>query len=471
MVSPYRGLSKKLPGVTEGTPLYLHLTEILSDEKIGANGSFTTAFFNCEWDQGTFAKSNFLQATKDYNKRRYHVDMSPVWWANSRWNSSILDSEFYALNHDHMLMDRKNNKTGKSDGNLLTPATLPYLKTHFAKEGGVQLYTSHGLFKAEKATADAIKTEDACDISLNDESKNAPLLYAQIVAAFISLEEKGTMIIRVRGTFCSKFSRSLLALTAYLFQKTFITKPLTSCLYSNEYYLVGKSFLKKKLTSELEMLILGLTKVNGIENVTKKAMTPTLLKEGSFKETDKCLLNIGTQLFVESECLYMDLVSGMLMTNWSMEEIRLRTTPIFKKLKEQWITDHMTNSVLPAAIPLAPAPAALAPALLAPAALAPAALAPAATQLAAAAAQFATAATVIATEGITTTDVNTITTPEVVTTTVESSSPSLVEKALSNKNKPILTTIATLGEELSKEAVEEEKEKETVKKVSFDIKS
>ena len=73
------------------------------------------------------------------------------------------------------------------------------------------------------------------------EEITAVLNYGQIISGILSLAPGGNLVTK-QYTFVTPFSRSVIALVSYFFDKTFIVKPFTSRPLNSEVYLVGIGF-------------------------------------------------------------------------------------------------------------------------------------------------------------------------------------------------------------------------------------
>lgn len=109
-------------------------------------------------------------------------------------------------------------------------------------DGDVLSMKTQSLIKERTQTNKMLYTSDlGFDVSSNynaQEELHAPYNLGQIVSALVSLTDGGNMVIKMY-TFFTPFSLSLLTIISMVFQKLYISKPVTSKSTNSEIYIVG----------------------------------------------------------------------------------------------------------------------------------------------------------------------------------------------------------------------------------------
>ena len=158
--------------------------------------------------------------------------------AAARGDTTILGDQYgiYAGNRDNWLMGPPPNAlpagepplTGDLTNAAVVAALAAAVHARFGKGGGATLYTS----------------DAGIDVSSDfnrQEELTALLNYGQALCGVLSLAPGGHLVTK-QYTFVTRFTRSLIALLAALFDEMYVVKPLTSRPVNSEVYLVGKGF-------------------------------------------------------------------------------------------------------------------------------------------------------------------------------------------------------------------------------------
>ena len=275
---------------------------------------------------------------------------------------------FYTNNRTHWLMGPKPNAmpadAPDTTGDLMNGAVVVSLAnavhSRFQSNGGATI-----------ATSDA-----GIDVSgdyANQECATALLNYGQIVAAILGLAPGGHMVTK-QYTFNRPFTRSLLALVAYLFEEAYVVKPVTSRPGNSEVYIVGKGFLgiEKPLAEEL---------VKRFSDYSAgKEMAPCkgapLFNPEEYKEIDAVLLKAALKIHNEQQVEFLDEMKHYLQED--EKELSFKLKDISNKMQKDWLKKYPLVDIKKENMLYwknNPNPDPLAAAALAPAALAPAALA------------------------------------------------------------------------------------------------
>lgn len=215
----------------------------------------------------------FIMSLKKYMEYKYPYDQSLYDWracsyypeaAKGSKNPEVLGDSYriYANNRKKWLMGPKpNGLLGDKEvsGDMTDRKTLEELGRTMQSLGGADLYTSD-------IGIDVTKSFNL------QEDLTSILNYGQIVCGLMTLADQGTLLVKTY-TFSKQFSRSLIILLSYLFEKTHITKPTTSRPANSEIYLVAEGFKKFLFTDEIQEHLLELLefyekKIHSDENPT-----------------------------------------------------------------------------------------------------------------------------------------------------------------------------------------------------------
>jgi DNA-directed RNA polymerase II subunit RPB2 len=164
------------------------------------------------------------------------------------------------------------------------------VKERFNTARGANLYTSD--------VGIELKKED-----LNrQEELTAFINYGQIVTGLLALAPAGNFVTK-QFTFFTPFSRSLIALVASLFEKTYIVKPQTSRPTNSEVYLVGKKF--KGITPALAEALLERAKAY---NALKKLPTTwgSIIKPEVLAQADAAILLAAQEVHGDQQVAYLN---------------------------------------------------------------------------------------------------------------------------------------------------------------------
>lgn len=133
------------------------------------------------------------------------------------------------------------------------------------------------LYHASKVSCDLytsdIGTDTSSDYNAQEDSTHH-LNYGQIVDGLFTLADGGKLVTK-QYTFSNPKTRSIMTVCAYLFEELYIVKPLTSRPFNSETYLVGKGFIKSRLTDDirknlLEKVYYGIQHDDKMYEATKK---------------------------------------------------------------------------------------------------------------------------------------------------------------------------------------------------------
>ena len=133
------------------------------------------------------------------------------------------------------------------------------------------------IYHASKVSCDLYTSDIGIDTSSDynaQEDATHQLNYGQIVDGLFTLADGGKLVTK-QYTFSNPKTRSIMTVCAYLFEELYIAKPLTSRPFNSETYLVGKGFIKKRLTNEvkknlLEKVYYGIQNDDKMYEATKK---------------------------------------------------------------------------------------------------------------------------------------------------------------------------------------------------------
>ena len=162
-------------------------------------------------------------------------------------------------------------------------------------------------------------------------------LFEQIYLALLTLADGGHLVIR-QHIFSTPYRRSLLALIAYFFQETSVVKPLASNPVLSDVFVVGRNFLKSRLTetvmAQLQELALN---IQATMSTTTSIIEPILETE-SYLETDDLLLNAAKLLYVQQQVLYMTL--GVTLFKMDAEKNNTISEEYLEKQAKYWLSRY-----------------------------------------------------------------------------------------------------------------------------------
>lgn len=192
------------------------------------------AFFNAELPGSSMVSFNHYFKT-------IRPDVEYHWYASSLWSNEMVDGSFglgdtygyVAHNRDRWLMNDTNNGDMTSVANILDVAAQigPRSPTR-----GVQIYSHDAGIN--------VSGEDSGEARYDiQEDSNMWLHLGCALAGFLTLRTgPDTIFIAKQYTFYRTFTWQLILLYAGLFDRFYITKPLTSRPTNSEIYLVGIGF-------------------------------------------------------------------------------------------------------------------------------------------------------------------------------------------------------------------------------------
>ena len=133
------------------------------------------------------------------------------------------------------------------------------------------------LYHSSKVSCDLYTSDIGTDTSSDynaQEDSTIQLNYGQIIDGLFTLNDGGKLVTK-QYTFCNPKNRSIMTVCSYLFEEFYIVKPLTSRPFNSETYLVGKGFIKSRLTDELrknllEKVYYGIQNDDKMYEATKK---------------------------------------------------------------------------------------------------------------------------------------------------------------------------------------------------------
>ena len=114
------------------------------------------------------------------------------------------------------------------------------------------------LYHASKVSCDLYTSDIGIDVSSDynsQEDSTIRLNYGQIIGGLFTLRDGGKLVTK-QYTFSNPKNRSIMTVCSYLFEEFYVVKPLTSRPFNSETYLVGKGFIKSRLTDEVKKNLL-----------------------------------------------------------------------------------------------------------------------------------------------------------------------------------------------------------------------
>ena len=249
--------------------------------------------------------------------------------ASKEGDETILGDQygFYANNRDNWLMGPKPNAMPETSGDITGDIT----------NGNVIKLLTAAVHKRFEDTGGAtIATSDAgIDVSADysSQEKNTALLnYGQIVAAILSLAPGGHMVTK-QYTFIHPFNRSVIALVSFLFEESYVVKPVTSRPGNSEIYLVGKYFrgIDETLTNGLLNRFMayaeGLTPVDGAP----------LFNPNSYVDIDNELLKAGKKIHNEQQVEFLKEMDDVYNNK---EYPQKELSQISQHLQKEWLDKY-----------------------------------------------------------------------------------------------------------------------------------
>jgi DNA-directed RNA polymerase II subunit RPB2 len=270
--------------------------------------------------------------------------------ASEKGNTTILKDkyELYKYNRTHWLMGPKPNamppNSQDTSGDLMSVDSIKKLVN------GVKQRFITG---ATLSTSDA--GIDISDDYSKQESKTSLLNFGQVLAAILSLEIGGNLVTK-QFMFNSPFSRSLIALVAFLFEESYVTKPLSSRQANSEVYIVGKNF--RGIDQTLTDGLLERLEIYSISGMSPCDGSP-LFDPSSYQEIDSALLQAAEKIHGQNQ---VNAVNEMIKVNTGLTTITDSETSGFRsEMDKKWlnlnnivkikIADNLPSSNFHTAIP------------------------------------------------------------------------------------------------------------------------
>jgi 23S rRNA U2552 (ribose-2'-O)-methylase RlmE/FtsJ len=240
----------------------IKIYEILSQINI-INGDSINVFCNAELPGGFIIGINQYVKTVLKNGRFNWIASSYLGDENDTLGDYY---GIYKCNSSRWLMDKDMNGDLTNIDNILEISIR--VLNRFPM--GIDLYTSDAGF-------------DVSDNYNEQEEKTLLLNYGQILTGLLTLSKHGNFIVK-QFTYFTIFSRSLLTLLSTLFNKFYITKPMSSRPINSEIYIIGIDY--KGLSSQLKEYL-----INKIKNINKDI--PLILYEpnNDLLESARCIYN------------------------------------------------------------------------------------------------------------------------------------------------------------------------------------
>lgn len=191
-------------------------------------GSRVLALFNCELPGG------FLSAAHHYANTH---GLNLEWWASSLdpTNEGALCDSFHLVQRypERWLMDKAPHR----NGDMTDIKSVNHLKTRLQSE--VAKVTGN------KHKVDLYVCDGGMDIKEEFEYQEAihqALFLGELLTCLLTVRKGGNAVMKIY-TFCTDFTRSLIACAACLFREAKLSKPLTSRPANTEIYLILKGYL------------------------------------------------------------------------------------------------------------------------------------------------------------------------------------------------------------------------------------
>jgi DNA-directed RNA polymerase II subunit RPB2 len=256
-------------------------------------------------------------------------------------DATILEDKFglYANNRSRWLMGPRPNALpeGIDDitGDVRDPNTVISLgigvKSRFLNTSGAVLYTSDIGIDVTKDYA-------------GQEENTSNLNYGQIISGLLSLAPGGNFVTK-QYTFFTPFSRSLIALVAGFFEKTYVAKPATSRPGNSEIYLIGKGF--KGISTEMTEALTErseLFQTLGVNPTTLGSLvTPEMLDS-----VDPILYKIAQEFFMDIQIKFIEEYSDAFKNyNGYMDVLEGNVEQLIKDTEKKWLKENGVLAVKP----------------------------------------------------------------------------------------------------------------------------
>lgn len=272
-----------------------------------------TAFHNAELPGSTILASKAFFKKKLPNKEY-------LWYASSLWptneNSALGDVyQLYDKNKENWLMDPKHNNGDMSNvDNVLDIAK---------KSGKVKIYTSD----AGIDTSSDYNNQEMLTLSIH---------LGCALAGLLSLEKGGLMVLKQYTRF-HPLSWSLIILYSSLFDKFYLTKPLSSSNMNSEVYLVGIGY--NGMSDNIKNIL--------IEKLRKKTFTSVFnmneanrkLYEDSYKHIS-IFTEAMNELQIKSIDSFYSLIDNYKSDNNFKTLLNARLRTIGDKLRKDWLKTY-----------------------------------------------------------------------------------------------------------------------------------
>ena len=331
----YAGLKRRLrqeAGMVEVTNASLKILELLALWPLLpplAPGGDVRAFFNAE------LPGAFILATHHYVRAARPTDTFR-WLASSfapAAGSGALDDKYGLWREypEQWLMGPD------CDGDLTRPEVVCRLANavharypggHRSPRSGATLYTS----------------DAGVDVSgggyNRQEEMTAHLNFGQAVCGLLSLAVGGSYATKMY-TFCTPFSRSLIALVASYFEEAAVVKPLTSRPANSEVYLVGRGF--RGITVEAGMGLLGRL---GELRAAEAPFAP-LVDLGGCRGVEEVLVAAAAQIHGRQQVAFLEEAMRYHEQYPNRGHLAARLQREAQRAQDEWLDRHRPPRLLP----------------------------------------------------------------------------------------------------------------------------
>ena len=192
---------------------------------------------------------------------------------------------------------------------------------------------------ATLATGDA-----GIDVSVDyakQERMTALLNYGQILAAILSLAPGGHLMTK-QFMFNYPFSRSVIALVAFLFEEAYITKPLTSRPANSEVYIVGKGF--KGISKEMTASLLARLASYASNGIAPCDGTP-LFEPDTYKEIDAVILKAAEKIHGEQQVSFLREIETVIKRKPKL--VAADTANVKERVEKVWLSSFPLKKIRP----------------------------------------------------------------------------------------------------------------------------
>jgi cap2 methyltransferase len=332
----YASLRARLKAETNlliSTNASLKMYELLVQmELVGAGAADVKAFCDAELPGAFVVAVNHYVRTQrpgvsfDWVASSYMPDAA----SRSAADSTILGDSYgiYARNRDHWLMGPPPNAQPEKAQPITGDLTDADVVATLADAVRLRFAATRG---ATLCTGDA-----GIDVSedYNRQEELTSLLNAgQILCAVLAMAPGGCLVMK-QYTFVTRFSRSLIALMAALFDEFYVTKPLTSRPANSEVYLVGKGF--RGISDRLATALLDrLAAYRAAAGTTPCDWSP-LLDPALTAPIDRVLLKAARQLHSSQQVAFIEEAARFYAQGLRSIDLRREA----EQVQAQWLRDN-----------------------------------------------------------------------------------------------------------------------------------